>query len=71
MKTYTLASIVALGLVLTSCASVSVVTDQNKSTDFSKYKTYSFLGWQNNSDQALSVEDKGYLRDAFTKEMLT
>jgi hypothetical protein len=58
----------ALVLVLASCSSVSVVVDQNKSTDFSKYKTYSFLGWQNHSDKDLSVEDKGHLRDAFTKE---
>ena len=55
-------------LLITSCSSVSIVTDQNKSTDFSKYKTYSFLGWQNQSDTILSAEDKGYLRDAFTKE---
>lgn len=68
MKLLKLASILTLALILTSCSSVSVVTDQDKSTDFSKYKTYSFLGWQNNSDQALSAEDKGYLRDAFTKE---
>ena len=57
-----------MALILASCSSVSVVVDQNKSTDFSKYKTYSFLGWQNHSDKDLSVEDKGYLRDAFTKE---
>jgi hypothetical protein len=60
--------LLAMALILASCSSVSVVVDQNKSTDFSKYKTYSFLGWQNHSDKDLSVEDKGYLRDAFTKE---
>ena len=66
MKIFRFIPVVAL--ILASCSSVNVVTDQNKSTDFSKYKTYSFLGWQNNSDEALSVEDKTFLRDAFTKE---
>ena len=68
MKIFRPVLMVALALTITSCASVSVVVDQNKNIDWSKYKTYSFLGWQNHSDQDLSAEDKGYLRDAFTKE---
>lgn len=38
-------------------------------TDFSKYQTYSFLGWQNNSGELLSVKDKAIMRDAFVKEL--
>lgn len=59
---------VAMVLIISSCASVKVAVDENKNIDFSNYKTYSFLGWQNNSDKDLSVEDKGYLRDAFINE---
>ena len=60
--------ILAMTLAMISCSSVSVVVDENKSTDFSKYKTYSFLGWQNKSDEILSDQEKGYLRDAFTHQ---
>jgi len=68
MKTIRLFSLLALAFAIASCSTVNVVVDQDKNTDFSKYKTYSFLGWQNNSDKDLSAEDKGYLRDAFIKE---
>lgn len=65
MKIIKTLSIAAIVMALTSCASVKVAVDENKNIDFSGYKTYSFLGWQNQSDQILSAEDKGYLRDAF------
>lgn len=68
MKMIRIYSVLAMALILASCSSVNVVVDKDKSTDFSKYKTYSFLGWQNHSDEELSEEDKGYMRDAFTKE---
>ena len=68
MRPYKLAIILAIALGISSCSTVNVVVDQNKNTDFSRYKTYSFLGWQNHSDKELSTEDKGYLRDAFIKE---
>ena len=68
MKILKAFSMLAMVMAMSSCASVKVAVDENKNIDFSNYKTYSFLGWQNNSDEALSVEDKTFLRDAFTKE---
>jgi len=68
MKFLKALSIAAMVMAMTSCASVKVAVDENKNIDFSKYKTYSFLGWQNQSDQILSAEDKVYLRDAFVKQ---
>jgi hypothetical protein len=47
---------------------MKVTATMEDSADFSKYKTYSFLGWQNNSGDLLSVEDKAIMRDAFVKE---
>ena len=58
----------AFVMAIVSCSSIKVVADQDKNIDFSKYKTYSFLGWQNHSDENLTKEDKLILRDAFTKE---
>lgn len=45
-----------------------VNTDYDKSTDFSKYKTYTFAGWQKNSDQVLNDIDKKRILDAFKAE---
>ena len=55
-------------LHLFSCSSVKVTTDYDKSADFSKYKTYVFLGWQGDSGKILNDFDKDRLRKAFAKE---
>lgn len=60
--------LVLLVVTLTSCSTVKVVTDVDKSVDFSKYKTYNFLGWQEGSDKLVSDLDKKRLRDAFISE---
>lgn len=43
-------------------------SDYNKDTDFSKYKTYSFAGWQKDSDKQLTDFDKERLLKAFKAE---
>lgn len=68
MKILKTISVLAFLIAMISCSSVKVVVDQNKNIDFSKYQTYSFLGWQNNAGENLSVEDKGYLRSAYIHE---
>jgi len=68
MKILKTLTILAIAIATFSCSTVKVVVDENKNTDFSRYKTYSFLGWQNQSDKILSEEDKGYLRDAFVHQ---
>jgi len=68
MKTIRYFAIVALGVLLVSCSSVKVVADMDKTVDFSKYKTYNFLGWQENSDQILNDFDKKRIHDAFISE---
>ena len=68
MKILKTISILALMIATVSCGSVKVAVDTKDTTDFSKYKTYSFQGWQNNSDEILSDEDRKLMRDAFIKE---
>ena len=68
MKIIRLFSILTIAMVMGSCSPIKVAVDQDENTDFSKYKTYSFLGWQNHSDENLSDSDKVLLRDSFTKE---
>ena len=54
--------------LLASCSSVKVVTDMDKTVDFSQYKTYNFLGWQENSDKILNDFDRKRIHDAFISE---
>ena len=68
MSTKIILASLLVAAALTSCSTVTVVTDMDKSVDFATYKTYSFLGWQQNSDQLLSDFDKKRLHDAFIKE---
>ena len=68
MKILKILSISALLMAMISCSPVKVVVDVNKNTDFSNYKTYSFLGWQNNSDEILAENEKKVMREAFTRE---
>ena len=55
-------------LLLAGCTGIKVTADRDENTDFSKYKTYSFLGWQKNSDQILNEFDKERLYSSFGEE---
>jgi len=68
MKFNRLFFLLAFAMAMVSCSTVKVVVDMDKNADFSQYKTYSFLGWQNDSDQILNEFDKKRIRDAFINE---
>jgi len=68
MKNLTSILTLAMVLIVASCSPVKVVTDQDRSVDFSAYKTYHFLGWQDDSDQILRDLDKKRIHDAFKGE---
>ena len=68
MKTLKISLLIALVVALASCSTVKVVTDLDKTNDFSSYKTYSFLGWQDDSDKIINDLDRKRLRDAFNHE---
>ena len=57
-----------LVLFLSFSAASQVSYDSDKSADFSKYKTFSFLGWQKDSGKQINDLDKQRLQEAFTKE---
>ena len=68
MKILNYIILVTLLILVSACSSVKVVADMDQSVDFSKYETYSFLGWQDDSDKILNDFDKKRIRDAFIKE---
>lgn len=54
---------------LWSCApSVKVSYDYDKTVDFTKYKTYSFYGWQQSSDKVLGELNKKRIQQAAANE---
>jgi len=51
-----------------SCSSLTVTSDYDKSVDFTKYKTYSYYGWADNSDKILTPFDKERIEKSFANE---
>jgi hypothetical protein len=68
MKTLKCFLLLAIVAAFASCSGVKVLTDVDNTVDFSKYSTYSFLGWQEDSDKILNDMDKKRIHDAFMKE---
>lgn len=56
------------GLLLGSCASLKVTSDQDASVDFSTFKTFEYYGWEEESDKILTRFDKERIENAFGNE---
>lgn len=66
MKSKILLSILFSAFTLTVFSQVTC--DYDKNTDFTKYKTYSFKGWVEDSDKQIPDFDKKRIADAFRAE---
>lgn len=62
------AFIIAVTIMFCGSSFSQVTTDYDRSVDFTKYKTFSFAGWQKDSDKALNDLDKTRLQNAFKTE---
>ncbi len=61
--------LLAIALVAGACGSgVKVTSDMDKSVDFSKYSTFEYYGWADDSDQILTQFDKERIESAFGRE---
>ena len=56
------------GVLLSSCSSITVVSDLDKTVDFTQYKNFEYYGWTDNSDQILNRFDKERIEEAFGNE---
>ena len=68
MKKFTL---ILTGLIFAFAVNIKaqkVTVDYDKSTDFSKMKSYTFLGWQDNIDEIINNFDKERFMKAFQAE---
>ena len=55
-------------LVLGSCSSLKITSDQDDTVDFSKYKDFYYLGWAEESDKMLNDLEKRRIEAAFRDE---
>jgi len=55
--------------LLSTTTQAQVKSDYDKTIDFSQYKTYSFGGWENDSDKILTSFDKKRITDAMVNEL--
>lgn len=69
MNRIKLSILTILILISGSLFAQKVTVDFDKEADFTKYKTYTFLGWQENIDQIANELDQKRIRDAFLAEM--
>lgn len=60
--------IVILFFFVGACSTIKVSADLDDSVDFTKYKTYSYLGWSKNSSELLNDLDKKRIESAFNNE---
>jgi hypothetical protein len=56
------------GVLLSSCSSLTVVSDLDKTVDFTQFETLEYYGWTDNSDQILNRFDKERIEEAFGQE---
>lgn len=55
-------------IFLGACSSITVKSDYDKEADFSKYKTFEYYGWAEESDKILNRFDKERIESAFGDE---
>ena len=60
--------IVIVMLFFTSQVLAQISTDYDKSVDFTKFKTYKFIGWAEHSDEHITSLDKDRIIAAFKNE---
>ena len=51
-----------------ACSSITVKSDYDKEADFSKYETFEYYGWAEESDKILNRFDKERIEQAFGEE---
>jgi len=61
--------LVATLLCLNLNLSAQVKSDYDKNVDFTQYKTYTFEGWEKNSDEILNKFDKERILKSFASEL--
>ncbi len=57
-----------LAFIFSGCSGIKVTADHDSNVDFTKYKTYSYLGWTEKSDVIINEFSKRRLEASFASE---
>lgn len=69
MKNLNLLAIVGfITITISSCSSIKVTSDMDKTADFHEIYTFEYYGWAKDSDEILNRFDKERIEEAFGKE---
>jgi hypothetical protein len=67
-KIFKVFGLAGLVFLFNACSGIKVITDYDKTVDFSKYKTFEYYGWSQDSDKLLNRFDKERIEKAFGDE---
>ncbi len=56
------------GLLLNSCSGIKILSDKDEAVDFTKFKTYQYYGWAEESNKMLNELDQRRIEKAFSDE---
>lgn len=62
-------SLIITLFLLNACSSIQITSNYDTSSDFTKYKTFSFLGWADDSELILTKFDQKRFEKSFTDEL--
>ena len=65
----TLTALLVLIMLSGSLVNAQVKSEYDKTVDFTKFKTFTFKGWQKDSDKQIDEIDKKRVEDAFKAEL--
>jgi len=68
-KIFKVFGLFSLVLLFNACSGLKVTTDYDKNVDFTKYKTFEYYGWAEDSDEILNRFDKERIEKAFGAEL--
>ncbi len=60
--------LVSMLYLLTSCSSIKVISDYDKTVDFTQFETFEYYGWAEESDKILNRFDQERIEQAFGEE---
>lgn len=70
MKNYAFFSFIALALFFAGCGnSITITSDYDKQVDFTQFKTFGFLDWDEQSKSYVNDLDRRRIEDAVSKQL--
>ena len=67
-KSFLIIGVILVLVLVNSCSSLKVYSDVDLSADWSKYKTFEYYGWAEESDKILNSLDRDRIENAFGEE---